>query len=194
MNWLLRIVLVSMATLFACFVVIGAMLPSTYVVSRSTEIHAPIETVYTWVSDLRNNERWSPWVASDPTVRITYGPKTEGIGAWYHWTSEDSGAGRLTVIDASPPKRWEAMLDFREQGEAKDIWHFEKKGNAVKVTWTLQGDTGNNLAARYLALLMDRMVGPSFEDGLRRLSSLVTAQASRSLPANGATLDPSRLP
>jgi len=42
-------------------------------------------------------------------------------------------------------------------------------GSGTRVTWTNRGDVGRNPLKRYLAMAMDRMVGPDFEAGLANL-------------------------
>ena len=39
----------------------------------------------------------------------------------------------------------------------------------MKVTWFNQGDLGWNPVSRYFGLLMDKMMGPDFEEGLENL-------------------------
>ena len=50
--------------------------------------------------------------------------------------------------------------------------HTRFPGNATRVTWTNNGDVGGNPVKHYLAVMMDRMVGPDFEAGLANLKAL----------------------
>ncbi len=45
-------------------------------------------------------------------------------------------------------------------------------GSGTRVTWTNEGDMGANPVNRYFGLMMDRMVGPDFEAGLKNLKAL----------------------
>ena len=45
-------------------------------------------------------------------------------------------------------------------------------GSGTRVTWTNEGDMGANPVNRYFGLMMDSMVGPDFEAGLKNLKAL----------------------
>ena len=46
------------------------------------------------------------------------------------------------------------------------------EGSGTRVTWTNEGDMGTNPVNRYFGLMMDSMVGPDFEAGLKNLKAL----------------------
>jgi hypothetical protein len=46
---------------------------------------------------------------------------------------------------------------------------FEKSGDGLRIVWFNEGDLGWNPVSRYFGLLMDRMMGPDFEEGLTKL-------------------------
>jgi hypothetical protein len=45
-------------------------------------------------------------------------------------------------------------------------------GSGTRVTWTNEGDMGSSPINRYFGLMMDSMVGPDFDAGLRNLKAL----------------------
>jgi hypothetical protein len=48
----------------------------------------------------------------------------------------------------------------------------EPARGGTDVTWIHGGDTGSNPLKHYLAVSMDRMVGPDFEQGLANLKAV----------------------
>ena len=59
-------------------------------------------------------------------------------------------------------------VDMRSTGALT----MEPDGPATRITWAMSGDVGGNPLKHYLALVMDRMVGPDFEAGLANLKTL----------------------
>ncbi len=165
--------LIAIVVLALLLVGIGFLLPQKYGVERSLAISAPPETVFDHVNHLQKNEAWSPWAASDPTIKTTYSSSVaQGVGAWYSWTSENSGDGKLTIEVSDRPKRIVNNLDFMESGSGKGYWTFEATNDGTIVTWRMEGDAGNDPIARWFGVFMDGFVGPHFDDGLARLKKV----------------------
>ena len=51
----------------------------------------------------------------------------------------------------------------------------EQAGDRIKVTWSNEGDLGGNPVNRYFGLMMDKMIGPDFEEGLAKLKEIAEA-------------------
>ncbi len=52
-----------------------------------------------------------------------------------------------------------------------DGWTFEPRGDGVKVTWEFGGEATGPLAG-LMAMMIEGMVGPQFEQGLVRLKTI----------------------
>jgi hypothetical protein len=147
--------------------VIGYFLPHGYSVEESININAKPSKIHDLVGDLRQWDSWTPWKDMDPSVQVTFGKETKGVGASQTWTGKD-GNGSLTFT-ASDDKRgieYDMMFD---KTPAKGGLRYDQKGDTTTVTWWLKGDMEMPVVGGYLALLMPRMVGPEFQKGLSRL-------------------------
>jgi uncharacterized protein YndB with AHSA1/START domain len=152
---------------------IGLVLPSTFKVQRSVDIAAPAEKIYPLIVDPREWKKWSAWNARDPAMKIVYGGPSSGSGAKWAWDSASEGTGEMTFTSVVPNQRVDYALYFpdfqmRSAGEIK----LEPGAQGTRVTWTNQGDVGANPINRYFAQVMDRLVGPDFEEGLKNLKAL----------------------
>lgn len=177
--------------LVVLFLIVGVILPAEYRVERSITIDAPMETVFDQVNDLEKNRNWSPWEENDPTAQFSYGPVVVGVGAYYDWQGEKVGAGRLTITAVEPNRQIDTALDFGDHGTAVGIWSFAETGDGVKVSWSVVGDHGNNLIARYFGLIAKGVIGENFERGLANLKRVSEtapppAAPSREPAAEGA--------
>src|SRR4051812_47520697 len=151
-------------------------LPRESKIERSIVIQAPAEVIFDQVNDLKKNEAWTPW--KDPTMKLTYGPVTEGKGASSTWTSKKMGNGTMTIEESVPASTIRIGLDFGSMGTAKSTWTFAPEGEAVKVTETMTSDAGMNPAKRWMSLMSDKMVGPYFEKGLASLKQVSETRAA----------------
>lgn len=154
--------------------VIGLFLPAKYSVERSIVINAVPDKVHKYVGDLRKWDEWSPWKEEDPSVVVTLGEKTSGVGASQSWVG-DNGTGALTITESSPDSGIEYDLLF-DGGtyECKGSMKYDRLTDGdTRVTWSMSGDMGKSLTSGYFALLMDTMVGNMFEKGLSNLKNTV---------------------
>jgi uncharacterized protein YndB with AHSA1/START domain len=151
----------------------GFFLPSGFTVQRSTEINAPARKVYDLVVEPRRWKDWSVWTQRDPNMRITYSGPPFGMGAKWSWVSKSEGSGNMEFTRVEPDRTVEYALAFPEYNmRSTGALTLEPAGNMTRVTWSNRGDVGGNPLKHYLAVGMDRMVGPDFEGGLANLKAL----------------------
>ena len=173
-----------------CVAIAGSyLLPSNTTVERSVDIQAPVQTVYRLVNNLQENEKWSPWKDEDPTLKTTYSPQVEGVGASSSWDGEKMKTGSMTITEAKENESILLALDFGPRGKAQSSWKFEPIEKGTKVTWAFESDNGNNPIKRYMgAFFAKAMIGKVFDrglDNLRRVAeeTAVNTQAPPEVPA-----------
>lgn len=168
-KWLL-IVIASLAVLLT---LAGFLLPSKFRVERSTEIRAPAEKVYALIQDPREWARWTVWNQRDPNMKMSYAGAPAGQGAKWSWQSPSEGNGAMEFTRAEPGRLVEYRLSFPDFGmTSTGVLTLTAGVTGTRVSWSNEGDMGANPYLHYFALLMDRMVGPDFEQGLARLKML----------------------
>jgi len=174
---ILLVVLGVVALLFLSFIGIAFFLPNRFELKRSIVIHEPIEKVYPLVSDLRNWERWAPWVYDDASIEVSYEPTYRGVGARYNWSSSSSGNGSMEIVEEKAPYSIEFELWF-EGWNAPSVSHFEFKevaNGGTEVIWVFSGELGSDPIQRWSGLFLDRMVGGMFESGLESIRIVAEA-------------------
>ena len=165
-------ILIVLVVIVAAVAVVGFFLPTEYDVGRSVVIDAPPAKVHDYVGNLKKWEEWGPWQAHDSSIKITYGEKTQGVGAHYSWTSQD-GPGELTITKSDPQTGVEYDMLFDNQFKAKGAVTYAKEGDGTRVTWSMSGNQDVPVVGGYFAALMDTMVGSYFEEGLANLKKKV---------------------
>jgi hypothetical protein len=147
--------------------VVGFFLPKGYSVEESININAKPSKIHDWVGDLKQWDAWTPWKDMDPSVQVTFGAETKGVGASQTWTGKD-GTGMLTFTASDDKHGVEYDMKF-DTMPAKGGLRYDAKGDTTTVTWWLKGDMEMPVIGGYFALLMPRMVGPDFQKGLAKL-------------------------
>jgi uncharacterized protein YndB with AHSA1/START domain len=149
---------------------VGFFLPSHFEVSRSVVIAAPADKVYDLIADPRHWSKWSAWNKRDPNMDIRYGGPPFGQGARWSWKSKSEGSGSMEFVKVEPNRHIEYALVFPEFNmRSGGAFAIDATPAGTKVTWTNAGDVGTNPLKHYLAVGMDRLVGPDFELGLANL-------------------------
>lgn len=154
----------------------GLILPSEFMVQRSTVIHASPAQIHPYLDDLTRWPVWSPWERLDPSIKTTIGRISSGVGASQSWTS-DEGPGSLTLTASDPQSGIRMDLYFNgDSAPAKagltlaDIGPSE--GSGTRVVWFMKGDMDIPVIGPYFAMMMDGMVAEPFELGLSLLKQV----------------------
>ena len=141
--------------------------------SATALVAAPAERIYPLVSEPRRWKDWSVWNQRDPAMSITYSGPATGAGAVWEWKSKSQGDGRMTFTAAEPGRRAAFELFFPDFGTTSTgELLLAPEGSGTRVTWTMNGDMGRNPLMRWMALMMDGMVGKDFDAGLANLKAL----------------------
>ena len=165
--------LATIGALVLLIVAAGFFLPSSFSVQRSIEINAQPRKVYDLIVEPRKWKEWSVWTKRDPNMHIDYSGPPFGMGAKWSWASKSEGSGTMEFTRVSPDQFVDYSLNFADFNmRSTGSMRLEPAGNATRVTWTNSGDVGGNPLKHYLAIMMDRMVGPDFEAGLANLKAL----------------------
>lgn len=185
-------IVIAFLALLAVAALGSLLIPRVSNVERSLVIQAPAEVIFDQVNDLKKNDAWSPW--KDPTMKISFGPVTEGKGASSSWESEKMGKGSQTIEESVPSSSIVIGLDFGAMGTAKALWSFAPEGEGVKVTQVMTSDAGMNPLKRLMSLTSDRMIGPFFEKGLASLKQVSETRAAEIKAEQAATMQAAAVP
>jgi hypothetical protein len=179
---MLKKILVAVAVIVLVFIVVVALQPAEFRVTRSATIAAPAPAVFAQVNDFHNWQAWSPWAKLDPNMKKTHEGAPAGTGAIYSWSgNDDVGEGRMTLTESRPSDLIRIKLEFMKPFAATNTteFSFKPEGNQTLVTWSMFGT--NNFMAKAFGLFMnmDKMVGGDFEKGLAQIKSVVEAVAKQ---------------
>lgn len=153
---------------------VAYLLPREVTITRQTTIAAPPAKIFPLVNSLKTASTWSPWMAKDPAVRVTYDGAAAGVGARMAWTSTVLGDGTQEITASTVDTAVDSTLTFGGMAPAMARFALTPASDGTQVTWSITSDMGLNPIGRWMGLLMlDRWIGPDFEAGLANLKSLV---------------------
>jgi hypothetical protein len=175
-------ILIVIAAIIIVFVVVVALRPSDFCVSRSITVNAPPAAVFSQVNDFHKWEAWSPWAKIDPNAKNAFTGPVAGVGAGFTWSGNNKvGEGRMNIIETRPSELIRINLEFLRPMKAINLTEFTFKLDDCQtiVTWTMSGK--NNFVGKAFGLLVgcDKMVGGQFETGLVQMKSLAEATVTK---------------
>jgi hypothetical protein len=173
---LLKRILFVFLALIAVLLVVIAIQPSDFRVSRSATMAAPPAAIFEQVNDLHKWDAWSPWAKLDPNAKNSFEGPSTGEGSILRWDgNSDVGAGSMTILESEPNERVRIKLDFIRPFEGTSDVEFMLKpeGDQTAVTWSMAGK--NNFIAKAISLVMDceKMIGDSYDQGLANIKKIV---------------------
>ncbi|MCV9385712.1 SRPBCC family protein [Reichenbachiella ulvae] len=170
---IIQVIVISMGVL----ALIGWFLPREVSLERSISIDASPQKIYDVTKDFRQMYNWSPWHKIDPdgTQYEFEGPDGE-VGMKMSWESEHEkvGKGSQEIIELEESELVKTEMYF-EGFDAPSYASFiiKEENGSSNVTWTYEGDLGPNPYMHYFGLMMESMLGPSYEEGLADLKTYV---------------------
>ncbi|MCB0638427.1 MAG: SRPBCC family protein [Lewinella sp.] len=188
---ILRILGIVLLVLVGLVLILGAIAPREINSTRSISIEAAPATVFAVVNDLHTWPDWNPWAQRDSTMKWVFGETTEGAGAFYSWTSEDSGDGRMDITDSWAPDSLATLVVFDGQGEATAMFTFMPDGNNTKTSWSFHSDFPYPFNALLLFQDIQGYIENDYDEGLALLKDYVERMPA---PATSLSVEPMDFP
>lgn len=173
--WVLGVI----AALIVIVLILAAMKPDVFRLTRRTRINAPPDKVYALIEDFHEWLRWSPFEKMDPegTLKRTYSGAPKGLGAVYAWEGRKTGVGRMEIIEAKPGEKVLIQLDFIKPFPANNMAEYTllPDGDGTEVTWSMYGPQRFMFKVMDTVVGTERMMGPVFEQGLSDMKKAAEA-------------------
>ena len=155
---------------------IGFFLPTDYKITRSVHIETNPTHVSAYIVNLNQWPHWSPWEEGDPSLVVTLGDKTNGVGATQSWQG-DSSNGRLEVTEQTDSSITYVCFFDDDSNSADCKMTYVKAGDGTDVEWTMAGKIDVPVIGGYLVLMLEGMVGRMYDTGLEKLKFAAEGKA-----------------
>ncbi len=163
-------ILYTIIAIVAALALIALLLPRKVVVTRHADVALSPADVIARVASTEGFQSFNPYRTTDPNLKITpFGP-SEGVGAGFAFEGKE-GKGTQTVT-AVTEDRVTHLIDLGAMGKPVQTIEAKATGHGSRVTWTVTSDMGFNPVFRIFGLFMDRMLGKTYELGLKNIAAL----------------------
>lgn len=152
-------------------VLVGSLfLPKTYSVNRTTLIKANDSTIYQNVANFNEFVKWNPWSKMEPSAKVTISGPVAQPNHLSQWNGDKTGNGQMLIKSTNPNQMVDIELKFIKPFESIANTRFDiiPQGDSTKVVWTMSGEN-KGILDKWMGLMMDKMIGKDFEDGLKYL-------------------------
>jgi Polyketide cyclase / dehydrase and lipid transport len=167
----------GLMVLIAALLIIIAIQPSDFKVSRSATMKAPLAKVFDEIDDFQSFQTWSPWAKLDPNCKYTFEGPESGAGSIMKWAGDNEvGEGSLTMTETDPASGVKQKLEFTKPFVCQNdvaISLRPEGDNQTVVVWSMSGKNDFMGKAMSLIMNMDKMVGSMYDKGLATLKAKV---------------------
>ena len=160
----------TIIAIVAAIVLIALCLPRKVAVSRSARVELTPEEVIARVASTDGFQTFNPYCTTDPDLKIVpFGP-AEGVGSGFSFEGkEGKGTQTVTAVTSSSVTH---LIDLGAMGKPVQTIEATASDAGTQVTWTVTSDMGFNPVFRIIGLFMDRMLGKTYELGLKNLAAI----------------------
>src|SRR5476649_899486 len=88
------IILAIILAIIAIPFIVAIFKPEEYVIEREIVIKRPKADVFNYVKLLKNQDHYSKWVMTDPSMKKSFTGTDGTVGFIYAWDSENKQAGK----------------------------------------------------------------------------------------------------
>ncbi|OYW82968.1 MAG: polyketide cyclase [Asticcacaulis sp. 32-58-5] len=171
---MLKTIAIIVGLAIVAVLVIAALRPNSFRIERRITIKAPPEVIFEHINDFHKWRAWSPWENLDTDLERTYMGSPSGLGAVYVWEGKKAGAGRMEIIEHTPPSKLVIKLDFVKPMTTTNTTEITltPQGDETVVSWAMYGPSPYMSKLFGLIFNMDKMVGKDFEKGLQSLKTV----------------------
>ncbi|MGN7513872.1 MAG: SRPBCC family protein [Allomuricauda sp.] len=160
--------------------ILAAIAPKNYDVSRSIEINHPKSVVFEYLKSLKKQDEWSPWGKRDPNMEKEFTGTDGEVGAISRWKgNKEVGEGEQEITNIVDGERIDSELRFLKPFKStSDAYIITKEvdKNVTKVVWGFSGKNKFPMSIMMLFMNMDKAVGKDFEEGLDSLKEILENQ------------------
>lgn len=191
---ILKNILIAILALVVIVLAIGFFSPRNVTLERSVTINASAASIFEELNSVKPMQKWGPWGKIDPDgTEYTFEGPEFGVGSKVTWVSDhpDVGTGIQTIVESINNQKVRTELYFGgfDEPSYADIL-ITANGESSNVTWTFEGDMSNNPINKLFGLMMESMLGPSYEDGLQNLKVMVESKPTFTVDISVQEVEP----
>ena len=145
-------------------------------IEKHITIGRDISTVFEYLKETKNQDRFSVWNMKDPDMKKTYSGTDGTVGFVYTWDSKDKsvGAGSQEITRIAPEKMIEYEIRFSRpmKNTATAAFLVSKAGDqSTTVTWTFKSPA--KFPMSLFSPILKNMLGKQMQQSLENLKAIL---------------------
>ncbi len=113
---MLKIIVISIVAIIMVLIFSALVMKKEYSISSEIIINKPRNTVFNYVKNIKNQEKYSKWVMADSNVKMEYKGTDGTVGFIAAWKSElkDVGIGAQEITQIKDGERYDVEIRFEK--------------------------------------------------------------------------------
>ena len=167
----LRYLVFALISVILLIAAIGLLLPAKVHLERSIEISHNQHAIFNTINSLANFNKWSPWYEYDMSAEYILSGPTSGVGSKLTWQGNQKvGKGSNEIIESHHNSHIKTQFFFgKSEKPAYSTLSIKQVNGATRVVWAFDNDFGYNVFYRYFGFVLEDMIAPDYERGLKNL-------------------------
>lgn len=170
--------LIIVCTALIVFAMLYLMAPTKYEIFRSVIIKKPLPEVFSFISLLKNQDIWSPWVSKDSSAEKKYTGTDGDVGFISAWKGNKKvGEGEQEIMNIVTDRSIDTQLRFFKPFKVTSSAYIKvyDAGDHTEVIWGFTGIYKRPMNVMIFFIGIDKKLGRDFEVGLNKLKHYMEA-------------------
>lgn len=163
--------------IIALLLVVAAFARKKYSVERSIVINKPVAEVFDYVKHIKNQDKYSKWVMTDPNMQRSFRGTDGTVGFVYGWNgNKQAGEGEQEIIRIDEGKRIDTEVrfirPFAAVGQIPLIVE-EQSPNQTKVRWGMKSEMKYPMNIMLVLFGLENALGKDLDISLNNLKNIL---------------------
>ena len=173
---LIKMFLFVLLGLFAVITIIGLLIPSSVKISRGIIVTADSSKVYAELSDVKNWNKWLPWITADSGAVVQLSAVTNQPGSYFRWKGMKVNSAGTITIQAMNPGEILLLHELKDMNKAEGGFRIRSTGknnDVTEVLWYMEYKLKWYPWERFFGIFTDRIIGSAFDKGLEQFKNYI---------------------
>lgn len=170
---LIKMFLFVLVGLFAVLTIIGLFIPSSVKISRGIVIDADSAKLQQVVGNVQTWGHWFPWIKADSGALVQVSPEPNQPGSFFKWKSLNYKSDGIITIKTIQPNLVTVLYQMKDMNDSEGGFRLRPlSAQQTEVQWFMEYKLKWYPWERFYGIFLDKIIGPSFEQGLQNLKEL----------------------
>jgi hypothetical protein len=173
---LIKMFLFVLLGMFAVITIIGLFIPSNVKISRGIIVTADSSKVYKELSDVKNWNKWLPWITADSGAVFQLSPVTDKPGSYFRWKGVKFKSEGTMTIQSIRQNEILVLHDLKDMNKAEGGFRIRSTGannNVTEVLWYMEYKLKWYPWERFYGIFADQIIGSAFDKGLEQFKNYI---------------------